>query len=79
VIESLHPFAIGVAVACMPVATILVSAGIDYFSHRSQEQQTTIAPPIERGRLTQPPGQPRNARALPASTRRQTNVLTPDS
>ncbi len=34
VIELLHPVTIGVAVACVPVATVAVSGAIDLLSHR---------------------------------------------
>jgi hypothetical protein len=73
VIESLHPFAIGVAVACLPVATIAVSASIDYLSRREHEQQSAIAPPPERGGIAPAPGQPRTPPALPAATRLSAN------
>jgi hypothetical protein len=69
VIESLHPFAIGVVVACMPLAAIAVSAGIDYVSHRNHEHQASIAPSAGRSAAAQASGQPGNAKALPASAR----------
>jgi hypothetical protein len=69
VIEPLHPFVIGVVVACMPVATIAVSASIDYFSHRHQKQRTAIARPAEPGTIAQLPVRSGNVRALPVATR----------
>jgi hypothetical protein len=44
VIEWLHPLAIGVVVACMPVATVAVSAGIDYRARRQQAHRPLNQP-----------------------------------
>ncbi|MGH2549656.1 MAG: hypothetical protein ACRDHN_09710 [Thermomicrobiales bacterium] len=43
-IELLHPVTLGVAVACVPVATVAVSGAIDLITHRQQHQQTAGAP-----------------------------------
>ena len=76
-IESLHPLAIGVVVACMPVATVAVSAGVDYLSRRQQEQRAL--PPPASGPVT--PGRrhatSRGAEPLPAATRLTTTSRKP--
>ena len=43
VIELLHPVTLGVAVACVPVATVAVSGAIDLITHRQHQHQTAGA------------------------------------
>lgn len=43
VIELLHPVTLGVAVACMPVATVAVSGAIDLITHRQHQHQSAGA------------------------------------
>jgi hypothetical protein len=43
VIELLHPVTLGVAVACVPVATVAVSGAIDLITHRQHQHQSAGA------------------------------------
>lgn len=42
-IELLHPVTLGVAVACVPVATVAVSGAIDLITHRQHQHQSAGA------------------------------------
>ena len=55
-IDSLHPVAVAVAIACVPIAAITLSAGIDYLAHRDRQPHASV-PRIE------PPGSGHRATA----------------
>lgn len=42
-IELLHPVTLGVAVACVPVATVAVSGAIDLIAHRQHQHHSAVA------------------------------------
>ncbi len=45
-IDLLHPVTIGVAVACVPVATVAVSGAIDLLSHRHAPARANASAPV---------------------------------